>query len=247
MKPRSGDLHIDERGPGAPVGRRVALGLFGLGALGVVAGSRVQNGLLRVIAPVATRDPTGLISMFPVGDQFRFYSVAAHAPRRNAVDYRLDVSGLVSRPAGFTLADLTAMPQTSLVRDFQCVTGWRVPEVPWGGVRLSQLLDAVGPLPGATAVRFISFDGVYSESLTMEQARRPDVLVALSMLHGPVSRYHGGPVRLFVAPMYGYKSLKWLGGIEVTAGVIAGYWEQHGYDIDAWVGRSNGRDDDATT
>lgn len=238
--------HTGERPPGTPVGRRVALGLFGLGALGVIAGSRVQNALLRVLAPAATHDPTGLISTFPVGDQFRFYSVAAHAPRRTAADYRLDISGLVARPRSLTLADLQAMAQISLRRDFQCVTGWRVPQVPWAGVRLSDLLDAAGPLPGATAVRFTSFDGVYTESLTMEQARRPDVLVALSMLHGPVSRYHGGPVRLFVAPMYGYKSLKWLGGIEVTAEVIDGYWEQHGYDIDAWVGRSNGRDDDAT-
>jgi DMSO/TMAO reductase YedYZ molybdopterin-dependent catalytic subunit len=240
------DPQAGVRPPGAPVGRRVVLGLFGLGALGVVAGSRVQNGLVRALAPVTTRDPTGLTSMFPVGDQFRFYSVAAHAPQRTAADYRLDVSGLVARPSSLTLADLQALPQTSLVRDFQCVTGWRVPQVPWGGVRLSDLLDAAGPLPGATAVRFTSFDGVYTESLTMEQARRPDVLVALSMLHGPVSRYHGGPVRLFVAPMYGYKSLKWLGGIEVTTEIIDGYWEQQGYDTDAWVGRSNGRDDDAT-
>ena len=235
-----------ERDLGTPVGRRVALGLFGLGALGVVAGSRVQKGLLRVLAPVATRDPTGLVSMIPVGDQFRFYSVAAHAPRRDPADYRLDVSGLVARPLSLTLADLTAMPQTSLVRDFQCVTGWRVPEVPWSGVRLSELLVAAGPLAGSVAVRFTSFDGVYSESLTMEQARRPDVLVALSMLDRPVSRWHGGPVRLYAAPMYGYKSLKWLGGIEVTGDVVPGYWEQRGYDTDAWVGESNGRDDDAT-
>jgi DMSO/TMAO reductase YedYZ molybdopterin-dependent catalytic subunit len=46
--------------------------------------------------------------------------------------------------------------------------------------------------------------------------------------------------------MYGYKSLKWLERIEVTKGVEEGYWEVRGYDLDAWVGRSNGRDDDAT-
>ena len=43
--------------------------------------------------------------------------------------------------------------------------------------------------------------------------------------------------------MYGYKSLKWLDGIEVTSSVIPGYWENNGYDVDGWIGGSNGRDD----
>ena len=51
------------------------------------------------------------------------------------------------------------------------------------------------------------------------------------------------PVRLYAAPMYGYKSLKWLGGIELTDTVVPGYWEVRGYDVDAWVGHSNGRAD----
>ena len=54
------------------------------------------------------------------------------------------------------------------------------------------------------------------------------------------------PARLYVAPMYGYKSLKWLASIELTKEVEAGYWEERGYDVDGWVGRSNGRSDDAT-
>ena len=53
-------------------------------------------------------------------------------------------------------------------------------------------------------------------------------------------------MRLYVAPMYGYKSLKWLGGIELTASVQPGYWEVRGYDTDAWVGGSNGRNDAPT-
>jgi DMSO/TMAO reductase YedYZ molybdopterin-dependent catalytic subunit len=40
--------------------------------------------------------------------------------------------------------------------------------------------------------------------------------------------------------MYGYKSIKWLSGIEVTDKVVEGYWEQRGYDVDAFVGKSNG-------
>jgi DMSO/TMAO reductase YedYZ molybdopterin-dependent catalytic subunit len=96
-------------------------------------------------------------------------------------------------------------------------------------------------------LRFTSFDGLYTESLTLEQARRDDVIVAYQMEGDDISRAHGGPVRLYVAPMYGYKSIKWLDGIDATEDVEPGYWEQLGYDVDAWVGRSNGRDDDPTS
>ena len=47
--------------------------------------------------------------------------------------------------------------------------------------------------------------------------------------------------------MYGYKSFKWLERIEVTDELDPGYWEELGYDIDAWVGKSNGRHDDTTS
>ena len=46
--------------------------------------------------------------------------------------------------------------------------------------------------------------------------------------------------------MYGYKSLKWLSGIEVTATQVPGYWEGRGYDVDGTVGASNGRGDRPT-
>jgi DMSO/TMAO reductase YedYZ molybdopterin-dependent catalytic subunit len=109
---------------------------------------------------------------------------------------------------------------------------------------MPDLLKACGADPKAAGVMITSFDGEYTESLTMEQAMRMDVLVASSMLGAPVTHDHGGPVRLYVAPMYGYKSLKWLGGIEVVDKLHNGYWEVRGYDTDAWVGKSNGRDDD---
>ena len=229
---------------GAPVGRRVVLGLLALGAVGVVTGRAVQDGLANFLAPIESRDPTGLISLIPLGDTFRFYSVTGSVPRRTAENYRLTISGLVKRPATYTLADLQAMPQTTLVRDFQCVTGWRVPMVHWSGVRLSDLLDAAGVTSDATAVRFQSFDGTYTESLTLSQARRSDVIVALQMLGKDVTHDHGGPVRMYIAPMYGYKSTKWLSGVEITQQVEPGYWEHRGYDVDGWIGSSNGRDDE---
>lgn len=230
----------------SPIGRRVFLGLVGLGVLGVVKGAKLQNWLERVTAGVEAKDPTGLISLLPLG-RFRFYSITGDFPHRDRTAYKLHVTGLVDHPFTISYADLTAMPKTVLRRDFQCVTGWRVPDTHWTGVRLSELLDRAGVKSEATALRFVSFDGQYTESLTLSQARRPDVMVAYELAGSPLSSDHGGPARLYVAPMYGYKSCKWLDTIELTAEVEPGYWEQNGYDVDGWVGQSNGRDDAPTS
>ena len=110
---------------------------------------------------------------------------------------------------------------------------------------LLDVLDHAGVGAEATAVRFQSFDGTYTESLTLEQARRDDVLVAYEFEGDRSRRGTADPARLYVAPMYGYKSCKWLSAIELTK-VVPGYWEERGYDVDGWVGRSNGRDDAPT-
>jgi DMSO/TMAO reductase YedYZ molybdopterin-dependent catalytic subunit len=225
---------------GTPVGRRVVLAMLGLGAGGIFFGKSIQDGLARVLSPKVA-------AYLPSGGRFRIYSVVGFLPRRSTTEYRLTVGGLVDRPLDLSFADLTALPPTSLTRDFQCVTGWRVPDVPWRGVKLADLLTAAGVQAGAKALRFSSFDGEYTESLTLDQANRDDVLVAYEMEGKPVSAAHGGPVRLLVAPMYGYKSAKWLDRIDVVDQVVDGFWEVRGYDTDAWVGRSNGRTDHPTS
>jgi DMSO/TMAO reductase YedYZ molybdopterin-dependent catalytic subunit len=212
----------------------------------VLFGAKVQNKIEQWAAPLEAKDVTGLLSLLPLG-RFRFYSITGNFPHRDRDVYKLAVTGLVDRPFTLSYAELVAMPKAELQRDFQCVTGWRVPNTHWTGVRLSDLLDRAGVKPEATALRFVSFDGEYTESLTLAQARRSDVMVAYELEGNPLSSDHGGPVRLYVAPMYGYKSCKWLESIELTAEVEPGYWEQNGYDVDGWVGRSNGRDDAPTS
>ena len=229
--------------PGKPIGRRVVLSVLALGAAGVVTGRAVSD----VLARIAQHDPTGLLNVLPFGDNFRYYSVTGSVPVADPVTYRLSVTGLVETEKFYSLTDLAALPQTDIVADFQCVTGWRVLDVAWSGVRLSAILDAARVKSGAKALRFVSFDGTYTESLTLDQARNPDMIVALRMLNGPVTHDHGGPVRLYAAPMYGYKSIKWLSEIQVVDRVEPGYWEGFGYAIDGWVGASNGRDDAPTT
>jgi len=199
-----------------------------LGAAGIAFGSNVQRLLGNAVG-------SGLGGILPGGDRFRIYTITGGFPKIADSDYRLKVTGLVDTPMQLTLDDLKAMPKATLVKDFQCVTGWRVPEVHWEGVLLSDVLDRAGLKAGAVALSFDSYDNADTESLTLDQARLPDVIVAYSMLGSPITTEHGGPVRLYVAPMFGYKSLKWLSGIRVVDQVEPGFWEQNGYPVNGWI------------
>jgi len=232
---------------GAPIGRRVVLGLLGIGAAGVAAGGPLSGFLGRVAGELSKNAATGPLAQLIPGTGWRYYTVTGGFPYKPPATYRLSISGSVARELTLTVDDLKSRPRSRLTADFQCVTGWRVPNVRWEGVRLSDLLDEARPDSDQHAVQFVSYDGTYTESLTMTEARRADVLVVDTLDGRPIGRDHGGPVRLLVAPMYGYKSCKWLSEIRVTPTVVPGYWERLGYDQEAWVGRSNGRDDAPTT
>ena len=88
------------------MGRRVFLGVTGLGALGVIFGSSIQNFLGNVFG-------SGLGGILPGGDRFRIYTITGKLPKIRNSDYRLKVGGLVDRPKTFTLDDLMSMPVTS--------------------------------------------------------------------------------------------------------------------------------------
>ena len=143
---------------------------------------------------------------------------------------------MVRHPLKLNIADLRSMKRTKLVHRFQCVTGWYVPDVHWEGVRLSEVLERAGVIRGRR--RSGSSRPTASTPRASRSPRRifPNILVADKMLGANVTSDHGGPVRLYVAPMYGYKSIKWMNRIEVTNEVVPGFWEDNGYPIDAWIG-----------
>jgi DMSO/TMAO reductase YedYZ molybdopterin-dependent catalytic subunit len=214
-----------------PYGRRAFLGVVGAGLLALLGGHPLQR-LGEYLTPV--EDALGF-------GGWRIYTVAATMPVFDRRTWRLRVDGLVERPQEFTYAELLALPRARQVTDFHCVTGWSVPHVHWGGVRLRHVLAAAKPLPSAGALRFVSAESPYDDSLTLHQALLADVMLAHHMDGRPLTRAHGAPVRLVIPEMYGYKGVKWIERIEVTRAPVDGYWEQRGYDRDAWVGHSNGR------
>ena len=93
----------------------------------------------------------------------------------------------------------------------------------------------------AHALRFISAERPYEDSLTLGQASLADAMLAYEMDGRPLEREHGAPARVVIPEMYGYKNVKWVERIEVVAKAVDGFWERLGYDRNAWVGHSNGR------
>jgi DMSO/TMAO reductase YedYZ molybdopterin-dependent catalytic subunit len=218
--------------PPVHVGRRTVLGILGLAGIGIAAGAKIDDAFGSSISAVSSAIGVPL----PGDDAFRYYTITGTYPVISPETYELTVDGMVREPLRLSISELRAMKRTKLVHQFQCVTGWIVPNVHWEGVLLSDLLARAGVTSKASALRFYSADGAYTESLTLDQAHLPNVLVADKMLGANVTPDHGGPVRLYVAPMYGYKSIKWLNRIEVTDVIVPGYWEDNGYPVNAWIG-----------
>jgi DMSO/TMAO reductase YedYZ molybdopterin-dependent catalytic subunit len=216
-------------------GRRVFLGVLA-GGLSSFAWAPAAS---RILAPLTSGGSQLLGNIFPVGG-WRIYTISGSMPVFDPTSWTLTVDGLVERPVTLTYDDLAKLPAAEQVSTFHCVTGWTVRNVRWRGIRLRHILDLAGPLRSAHALRFVSSEHPYEDSLTMEQALLPDVMLALELDGSPLSRPHGAPLRLVIPEMYGYKGVKWLERIEVVAQQPTGFWENLGYDQDAWVGRSNG-------
>ena len=181
-----GDEQVEGR-DGTPVGRRAVLGLIGLGAVGVVFGSGAESWLSKQVGRLSAKDPTGLTGLVPGGGGFRIYTVTAGYPSKSREEWRLKVDGLVDGPVVPHLrrpARPAADPddQGLPVRHRLAGRGRRV-----GGREADRPARLRRCKPGAGYLHFTSFDGTYTESLTMEQARRPDVIVAHHMLGKPVT------------------------------------------------------------
>jgi DMSO/TMAO reductase YedYZ molybdopterin-dependent catalytic subunit len=220
---------------GRPYGRGAFLGLLAGGLTSFWWAGPVS----RVVSPLTSQFSQLAADVLPVGG-WRIYTITGTMPDLDAKTWTLEVSGLVKKPRTFTLAELHALPQAHQVSTFHCVTGWTVKNVRWGGVRFHDLLAAVEPLPEAHAIQFVSAEQPYVDSLTLDQALLPEVMLAHEMDGQPLSRPHGYPARVVIPEMYGYKGVKWLVKMELVAKQPEGYWEQLGYDQNAWVGHSNG-------
>jgi DMSO/TMAO reductase YedYZ molybdopterin-dependent catalytic subunit len=224
---------------GIPVGRGVFLGAIAAGLAGIGLAPFIRAPVEGAIGDAASVLPSAVRSLAPVGG-WRIYSVASPMPTFDPATYELRIDGLVQRPQTLRWSDVSALPRARQTTTFHCVTGWTVDNVRWEGVRGTTLIDLVKPLPTARYVTLQSMEEPYTDQVTVQQLALHDVMLAHTMNGKPLSRAHGAPLRLIIPEMYGYKNVKWVKELRFVSGLEPGFWEQRGYDIDAWVGHSNG-------
>ena len=118
---------------------------------------------------------------------------------------------------------------TTITADFHCVTQWSSLDNTWEGVAFNELMKIVRPKPQARFVMVHCYGG-YTTNLALDVLQDGDVLFAHRHDGAPLPAEHGGPLRLVVPKRYGWKSAKWINGIELMAQDRPGFWEQRGYN-----------------
>jgi methionine sulfoxide reductase catalytic subunit len=214
---RSSELHI---------GRRAFIGLMIAGIAALFLGRDLFAAISR----------TGAGSVGTSG--FRINSVGG-TPAFDESTWRLTVDGLFRKPATLTYSDFKALSQVDRTRNFYCVEGWGVQNVTWTGVTLDEIMRHFDIDPAATHVVFHSSDSVkYTDSVTIEEAKRDDTLLAHQLNGEPLPADMGRPLRVVLPGTYGYKYVKWVDRVEAVAlgsEGYRGYWEQRGYPADATI------------
>ena len=147
-------------------------------------------------------DPMPVISLYPVPESLELTSLV------------LTLCGLDCKPRVIAWAQCAHVPRVRMRVPLICsIFNW-AEEVEWEGVRLSEFLDYMGlVLPPDGYAGFYSRDGSYFEALPASMARDPRVLLATGLNGQPLPLEHGGPLRLVVPFLQGYKSVKWLGTV----------------------------------
>jgi DMSO/TMAO reductase YedYZ molybdopterin-dependent catalytic subunit len=152
--------------------------------------------------------------------------------------WRLIVDGEVENPLRLTWEQLLALPQTDDVSDFHCVTTWSKLDMAWRGVRLLDLAALAQPKDTATHLMCYGYD-TYTTNLALEEALKPDVLLAHTVDGQPLPPEHGGPLRMITPQLYAWKGSKWIKRIEFLPANRLGFWEDRGYSNTAYPWRND--------
>ncbi|GAA4555762.1 sulfite oxidase-like oxidoreductase [Planotetraspora kaengkrachanensis] len=128
----------------------------------------------------------------------------------------------------FTWDQFSALPRTSVIADFHCVTKFSIMGYEWEGVSAAELLEQAPPAPDVRHVMIWAEYG-YSANVRMDDFARDTTLFAIELEGKQLPPERGFPLRAVVPHLYAWKSVKWARGIEYLTEDRRGFWEERGY------------------
>src|SRR5437868_588714 len=204
---------------------------------------------------------------FTPTDQF-FTVRHFNRPEIGEAAYRLKLTGLVKKATDFSLADLRGMRSAEVAAGYECSgnSGRSVQGLSscgrFTGVPLSHLLKQVGVQPKAREVVFFGADRgaqevvfrkqtfkleqQFGRSITLENAMKPEPLLAYALNGEPLTREQGFPVRLIMPGWYGVANVKWLAEVHLQEERYLGNYQARWYRTLRGVGGSGDTSDPQT-
>jgi DMSO/TMAO reductase YedYZ molybdopterin-dependent catalytic subunit len=152
-------------------------------------------------------------------------------PKVDLKTWKIKVFGLVEQEIELDWEQFTKLGWITINADFHCVTQWSSLDNTWEGIPFARLVSLARPKPEARFVMAHCYGG-YTTNLPLEVAME-EGLLAHKQNGQELGKDHGWPVRLIIPSRYGWKSAKWLNGIELMDQDAPGFWEQRGYNNNA--------------
>ncbi|MCF6277870.1 MAG: protein-methionine-sulfoxide reductase catalytic subunit MsrP [Anaerolineales bacterium] len=164
--------------------------------------------------------------------------VASLAQGFKSSPWTVEVGGLVNNPKTYGMEDLLSQfTQKERIYRLRCVEAWSM-VIPWTGFTLASLLQEVEPTSDAKYVRFETINDPeqmpgmknglypwpYQEGLRLDEAMNDLTLLATGLYGEQLPGQNGAPIRLVVPWKYGFKSIKSIVKIELTAEQPATMW-----------------------
>jgi DMSO/TMAO reductase YedYZ molybdopterin-dependent catalytic subunit len=188
--------------------------------------------------PIFQEGFEGLEPLVTPNDEFYVISKNSIDPTVDVNDWSLTITGMVDNKMTLNYDALTAMPTQQQYATLQCISnvvgGDLIGCALWEGVPLWNLLLQAGIQPGVKDIVLHAADG-YQESIPIEKAQDPHVLLAFRMNGAILPNNHGFPARLVVPNIYGMKNVKWLTRIEPVDHDFKGFWQQRGWSDEAII------------
>jgi DMSO/TMAO reductase YedYZ molybdopterin-dependent catalytic subunit len=192
-------------------------------------------------------------------DQF-FFIQHYNKPEIAPAAFRLKLTGLFDKPTELSLADLQSMRSTDVVNGYEC-SGNSARAMQglssngrFTGVRVRDVLRRAGVDDKAREVVFIGADKgpedvvfrqntlkvqqQFMRSITLENAMKPDPILAWALNGQPLSRDHGAPLRVIMPGWYGVANVKWVSEIHLQEGRFLGNYQARWYRTIRAVGGS---------